>query len=155
MFSGPETTKTIITIKQQGMADAVSGLEKKAERMAISNLLIKPCQCRCLFLHQGQITQVFCWFSLPEFLRDCFILSFWSRSRSTNGNHIYYILIFMSRYLFCRPSDSPPTLVRNGLFTRSEEMQLQPFTCPSFLQYLLCKPMLAGLYFLNFLSFPK
>lgn len=40
MFSDTETTKTILTTKQQGMAAAVSGLEEKEEWMAVSNLLI-------------------------------------------------------------------------------------------------------------------
>lgn len=38
MSSGTETTKIIITIKQQSMTAAVSGLEEKAEWMAVSNL---------------------------------------------------------------------------------------------------------------------
>jgi len=40
MFSGTETIKVIITIKHQGMAAAVSGLEEKAEQIAVSSLLI-------------------------------------------------------------------------------------------------------------------
>lgn len=40
MFSGTETSKINITTKQEGMAAAISGLEEKAERIPVSNLLV-------------------------------------------------------------------------------------------------------------------
>lgn len=49
MFLGTETTWTIITIKQQGMAAAVSGLEEKAEWRAVSNLLLASASATASF----------------------------------------------------------------------------------------------------------
>lgn len=154
MFSGTGTIKIII-LKQQGMAAARFGGESRADSSLRSINKLMPVPLLLSLPGTNYLNKLYL-FSLSELLGESFLLSFWSKSRSVNGKYIHQILIFMLRKLFYGPGDlNRPTVVRKVLLTVSEDMKMQPFTCLSYLQCVLCKPVLTALYSLSFLHFPK